>query len=495
MYAYDDIAENQMYITGGTSLNEVFQQPHCLPNTGHVSENCAQVSWSQLCIQLLHLTGEAKYADTLERIVYNQLLAAQKPSGEKLCYFSPLQGCKPFMSRTNCCTSSGPRGIALTTTYAYTLADDGVMVNFYEPSTLDARVKGVKLKLTQKTTYPLDGTVEIAVEPGEPVEFTLSVRIPQWCRSYTATVNGKPRPTEPGSGIYLQLSRKWKPGDTVKLDLKMPARLVKGTHTNEGFFAIRRGPLILALDTRLNPQMSHVRVSPAAEPDGTVKLTAVADPEQITPHAFKCEGLVCETVNNKVVLKSVPLVLTSFAEAGRTGSNYIVWLPSPDKAKTMPDSPFLFAMESWSRSGNKNGSFVDGDNSTLRVTFTRKKQDEDWFAVERQPPVTINSVFYAHGQCYHNGSWWDASKGEPRIQVKKTPEGEWQDVAAIDTYPDTTATDNKGLPNGKEFVVRFEPVKVIGIRIIGAPACGVNPKQNFASCAELLGVMENPEKR
>jgi len=124
-----------MYITGGTSLNEVFQQPHCLPNTGHVSENCAQVSWSQLCIQLLHLTGEAKYADTLERIVYNQLLAAQKPSGEELCYFSPLPGCKPFMSRTNCCTSSGPHGIALTTTYAYTLADDGVMVNFYEPST------------------------------------------------------------------------------------------------------------------------------------------------------------------------------------------------------------------------------------------------------------------------------------------------------------------------------------------------------------------------
>ena len=65
--AYADIVANRMYLTGGTSLGEHFQADHHLPNVGAVSENCAQVTWLQLCLELLRLTGEAKYADTLER--------------------------------------------------------------------------------------------------------------------------------------------------------------------------------------------------------------------------------------------------------------------------------------------------------------------------------------------------------------------------------------------------------------------------------------------
>jgi DUF1680 family protein len=73
--AYNDIVANQLYVTGGTSLGEHFQPPHRLPNTGAVSENCAHVTWLQLCAELLRITGEAKYADTLELTIYNHLLA------------------------------------------------------------------------------------------------------------------------------------------------------------------------------------------------------------------------------------------------------------------------------------------------------------------------------------------------------------------------------------------------------------------------------------
>ncbi len=73
-----------------------------------------------MAAQLLRITGEAKYADTIERIAYNHLLAAQKPDGEALCYFTPLAGKKPYGAGMNCCTSSGPRGIALLTTLTYT---------------------------------------------------------------------------------------------------------------------------------------------------------------------------------------------------------------------------------------------------------------------------------------------------------------------------------------------------------------------------------------
>ena len=493
LYAHDDIVENQMYLTGGTSLGEHFQKPHHLPNTGRVSENCAQVTWLQLCIQLLRITGDATYADSLERVVYNHLLAAQKPSGEALCYFTPLRGRKPYSRGTNCCTSSGPRGIALITTVAYTLKPDAIMVNLYEPSTLDAELAGTKITLTQHTRYPLDGAVELLVEPQKPAAFGLLLRIPGWCKSYTIAVNGKPLRAEPGSGIYLKLARQWHKGDRVALDLRMPARLVEGTHTNEGLVAVQRGPLVLAVDARLNPGRPPTQVSLAAQADGTLPLEPIADPEGIAAHAFRGQAIVPEADGDEVALRHAPLVLTSFAEAGQTGSTYAVWLPSAERLKRLRLSPFLLATESYSRRGNVDGRIADGDASTWRVTFDGKTRDDDWFAVQRPKPATIDTVVYAHGRCYHDGGWWDASKGKPRIQLKSSPDGAWEDAATLDRYPATTATDPKGLRDGAEFVVRFPPRPAVAIRVVGAPACGDDPRQAFASCAELQGLLHKPK--
>jgi hypothetical protein len=486
-FAHDDIVANQMYITGGTSLGEHFQDPHRLPNTGAVSENCAQVTWMQLAIQLVRLTGEAKYADTVETIVYNHLLASQKPSGEALCYFTPLVGQKGYGAGTNCCTSSGPRGIALITTIAYTLAPDALAVNLYEPSTLDAQVGGTKVKLAQRTTYPVGGTVDIAVDPEKPAKFGLMLRIPSWCRKYSATLNDKAVEGSAAGGQYLKMAREWKAGDRVHVEFDMPATLVQGTDTNEGLVAVRRGPLVLAFDARLNPALSGANVSPVAEADGTVSLAVAADPDGAAAHALKGEAWAAAEDGTH---KKVPLLLTSFAEAGRTGSRFAVWMPSKDRLKTVATSPFTAAKESWSREGNLSAGIADGDASTWRVTFNGQKRDEDWFAVERAEPTTINTIVYAHGHVYHDGGWWDASKGKPRLQIKKTPDGAWEDAAAIDAYPDTTAADPKGLADGKSFTVHIKPVKVVGIRVIGAAACGDNPSQNFTSCAELEGLME-----
>lgn len=491
--AYNDILADQMYLTGGTSLSEHFQEPHFLPNVGAVSENCAQVTWMQLCAQLLRFTGEAKYADTLERIVYNHLLAAQHPGGQSLCYFTPLRGQKNYDKGMNCCTSSGPRGIALISTLAYMTAPKAVMVNFYEPSTFEAEVSGVKTKITQMTRYPVEGTVEILVEPEKPVEFDLRLRIPAWCKSYVAELNSRAYPDNvPPSGRaaarspdgYSHISRQWNPGDKVGISFSMPAMLVKGTYTNEGFVAVERGPLVFAFDARLNPGLSPVNVSPVTRRDGTVALTPMTDASLGVAHAFRCEGLTAAAARDQVVLKKVPLVLTSFAEAGQSGSNFAVWLPGPEKLKQISASPFLFAKESWSADGNQSGSIADGDPATFRVTFNGKKQAEAWFAVERPDAVAIDTVVYAHGRSFHDGGWFDALQGKPRIQIKKTVGGPWEDAATIDDYPATTAADGKSIPDGKQFTVKLKPVRVAGIRVIGVPGSGDNPKQNFASCGE-----------
>jgi len=335
--AHDDIVENQMYITGGTSLGEHFQDPHQLPNVGAVSENCAHVTWLQLATQLLRITGEARYADTIERIAYNHLLAAQRPDGRALCYFTPLAGKKPYDGGMNCCTSSGPRGIALLTTLIYTLGPaDALCVNLYEASTLDVTLSGVKTKITQHTRYPLDGTVELAVQPERPVYFELRCRVPGWCKGYSAAVGGQSLPADAQPGQYLKISRQWQPGDRLRLEFAMPALLIRGTDTNKGLVAVQRGPLVLAMDTRLNPGLSPGGVSPLANADGTVGLTPAADPQGLAAHVFRCEAVTVATKGGPAGGKKVPLLLTSFAEAGQTGSEFAVWLPAAQRSKASP---------------------------------------------------------------------------------------------------------------------------------------------------------------
>ena len=490
LIAYDDIVANQMYITGGVSLGEHFQAPHHLPNTGAVSENCAQVTWLQLCIQLFRLTGDAKYADTIERIAYNHLLAAQKPSGEALCYFTPLAGKKPYTTSMNCCTSSGPRGIALLTTIAYTTGPRSIQVNFFEPSTLETTIEGVKVKIRQASWYPRHFAPDVIVEPEAPVNFSLLVRKPGWCSSGALVLNGKFLPDSPVQQGYMRISRAWHKGDHVQVAFDGPGAVVRGTGTNAGLVAVQRGEFLVALDARLNSDVPLTRVTPAVQPSGTVWLTQIDPPNGAVAHAFAGEGQVTEVVDGKKTMKTVPLVWTTFADAGASGSNFAVWFPSSERLKKMAAAPFLFGKESWSRRGNIEGSIADGDTSTWRVTFDGKPRADDWFAVERDQPAQINSVVFAHGHVYHDGGWFDASKGKPRVQVKKTPGGAWEDVATLDTYPATTATDAAKLADGQEFTVRFPATQAVGIRVIGVPACGDNPRQAFASCAELQGTME-----
>ena len=494
LYAYDDIVANQMYVTGGTSASEYFQDPHHLPNAGHVSENCTQVTWLQLAIQLLRLTGEARYADTIERIAYNHLLAAQKPDGAQLCYFTPLAGQKPYTAAMNCCTSSGPRGIALLTTVAYATAANSLMVNLYESSTFQAHVAGASIKVAQQTRYPLDGAIDLALEPASPIEFNLLLRIPGWCAAWKVWLNGAPLPSPAIPGTYFRITRTWSPGDRVRLELAMPGRLVEGNYSDEGLVAVERGPLVLAIDQRLNPELSIARVSPRAGDEGVVALEPAADPQKLAAHVFRGKGLTATVENDRTVLKEVPLLWTSFAEAGQTGSSMLVWLPSKSQLQRAPRLPFLFAKESYSRPGNVDGSIADGDRSTYRTTCDARMQLEDWFAVQRDQPVTINTVVFAHGRVSHDGGWWDTAKGKPRIQILAAADGSWEDVGVLESYPQTDATTRPQIPDGKSFLVRFPASRAVAIRIVGAPACGDSPQQSFASCAELQGFNQSGGK-
>src|SRR5207248_10938890 len=151
--AWEDIVAHQLYVTGTASHGEHFHAPFDLPNGqgANLGETCVTVTWIQLNEQLLRLTGEARYGDELERSYYNHLAAAQRPDGAQWCYYTSLEGTKPYGATTNCCLSSGPRGMALAPEMAFLKyrADgaDGLAVNLLESARAAVRLDGVEVRI------------------------------------------------------------------------------------------------------------------------------------------------------------------------------------------------------------------------------------------------------------------------------------------------------------------------------------------------------------
>lgn len=486
--AWEDVDARRLYITGTASIGEYFLDDFNLPNGENVNigETCVTVTWLQMNMHLLRLTGAARYADALERAAFNHLFGSQRPDGRAWCYYTPLEGRKPYGSHTTCCLSSGPRGVALLP-FAAAMADDrgGLVVNLYGAGVIRADLPAGPVRLEIDTRYPFSGRVDIRVRAREGARFPLRLRIPDWASGAGAEVNGG-RTTHTAAGEYLTLDRAWSDGDTVRLELPMAVRLIKGRHGNVGKAAAMWGPLVLALDTALNPDIRLMKQAAFATDGDTLPgRWSRADGRMV----FTAKGTLAAEPN------PMPLRLTPFATAGQDGdSRFMVWVARQGRAEKASGSGSLFygGRVGFSRPGNQNGDIADDDPITFRVTWTSTREDRDWYSVSLPEPARISCVVYMHGRSFNNGGWFDASSGKPEVQVRSAPDAPWRTVATLNAYPDTTATDNRGLVDGQAFSVSFEPVDASAIRIIGAPAHGDSPGQNFTSCAELQAF--GPEK-
>jgi uncharacterized protein len=103
----------------------------------------------------------------------------------------------------------------------------------------------------------------------------------------------------------------------------------------------------------------------------------------------------------------------------------------------------------------------------------------------------MKRFLFAHGKTTPNGGWFDATAGKPRIQVKRTKDGAWETVAELTDYPATTAKNSAEMEGGENVTCKLPgAIKAWGVRVIGKPACGENPQQSSASCAELQAFSE-----
>lgn len=251
--AWRDIVTKRRYITGTASYFEQFTPDHRLPPGEAVGEGCVTVTWLQLNLHLLQLTGNVEYADELERTIYNALPAAQSPHTGKVAYFVPLVGKRHFGShdkgtpQISCCTSSIPRGLAMIPAFAAGMLDGKPALLQYIPGKHVIRDDFV---LRLRGDYPQGGELKIEVETTQAGQQTLVLRVPEWADGFAAEVDGKVY--KPEKSRWLEIDRQWSAGDVVKVSIPLSLRIVEDGDKTTNSVAFMRGPQVLATDTAID---------------------------------------------------------------------------------------------------------------------------------------------------------------------------------------------------------------------------------------------------
>ena len=273
---WHNVTTKQMYVTGavgagggdskrGDPLHEAFVADYHLPSRSGYCETCSNIGNAMWNWRMLTLTGDAKYADVMERVLYNSMLSALSADGKQFFYCNPLkwtgeqEGPTKHHTATRwsvhscyCCPPQVARTIAGLSNWAYGVADHEVWVHLYGGSTLATQLPdGTEISIKQTTNYPWDGHIAITFQntPEKPV--ALKLRIPAWAKGATVKVNGKVSKTPAKPTSYATIKRKWSAGDTVELDLPMKVRLLEAhpklTELNNAV-AVTRGPIVYCLE-------------------------------------------------------------------------------------------------------------------------------------------------------------------------------------------------------------------------------------------------------
>lgn len=286
---WDNIQDTQTYITGGigsTSIGEAFTFDYNLPNDTVYAETCASIGLIFFANRMLHLDIRGKYADIMEKALYNAIIGSVAMDGKHFFYVNPLEvwpeacGKDPIKFHVKpvrqswfgcaCCPPNLVRLIESLGSYIYSYNHETVFVNLYIGSKAEISLDGKELRLIQDTSYPWGGTVDFEVNLENSLEFTLALRLPEWCTGAKVKVNVEEIDTSMHiNNGYILIKRAWKNKDTVSLELDMPVQIISAhpqVRADAGKVAIQRGPIVYCIEEADNGNnLSAISIDLASE--------------------------------------------------------------------------------------------------------------------------------------------------------------------------------------------------------------------------------------
>lgn len=290
---WENMVNKKMYITGGLGARhdgEAFGDNYELPNKTAYSETCAaigSVDWNQ---RMFQLTGNAKYADVIERTLYNGLIAGISLDGTQFFYPNPLESDGEYAFNhgaatrqpwfdCSCCPTNLIRFIPSIPEHIYAQNSNNLYVNLFISSKAQISLDKQALNVELQTNYPYHGKITLHVSPAKPSTFNLNLRIPGWARnevtpgdlySYRSNstdnivlkVNGENEPLVMKNG-YAVISRKWKKGDIVSVELPIEVKQVIANEIVEedrDKIAFEYGPLVYCAEEADNGTLNEMKI-------------------------------------------------------------------------------------------------------------------------------------------------------------------------------------------------------------------------------------------
>jgi uncharacterized protein len=488
---WDNVAGKKLHITGGIGAHaagESFGADYELPNMSAYNETCAAVGNDFWNHRLFLLHADAKYIDVMERTLYNGLISGVSLDGKTFFYQNPLEATgfagkdqrSPWFG-VACCPGNITRFMASVPGYVYAERDDAIWVNLYVASTADIKLdNGRTVHLTQETRYPWEGAVKMTLAPDQTGTLTIHVRIPGWSRNEPVAtdlyrfadggaspvvlkVNGRAVPVKLDKG-YADLTRTWKKGDTISLDIPMPVRRVLANNyvaADRGRVAIERGPIVYAAEWVDNPDG---KVRNLMLPD-SVKLTAEYRPSLLNgvevvngkavALAFDAQGQVTKREQD---LTLIPY----YAWANRGRGQMAVWLPDSDAAAHPLPYPTMVTTATVTVSGRPQQRNVEViKDGEIPAASNDHASYFDWYPA-RGNQETVDYTFAQPAKVSECGLYWFDDTGQGSVRVPAAWRLLYKDG---DQWKPVQTNDEFGVARNQFNTVKFTPVTTTMLRV------------------------------
>lgn len=407
---FDDVTGKKMYVTGGigsSGSNEGFTRAFDLPNETAYCETCASVGMALWAHRMFLLTGETRYADVLEREVYNNIPAGVSHSGNRFFYDNPLASRGdtervPWFDCA-CCPPNVARFLPSIGERMYAVSGREIHVILYAASTAEVELSGRKVKIEQQTDYPRSGNVRILVTPTGRMSFVLRLRVPGWCTKATVEPVLEAVRSQANPGDEFVFEKVWKVGDSVVLNLEMPPRRIRAdpsVEADRGRVALAKGPVVYAFEG-----IDHAGSASSLSLPADAEIAEAFDPQRLGGTTLLRAKGVQSFPKDPFHRSTRPAELTAIPYclwANRGKTEMVVWVPEDPALADVPGGGVslvrggvrLSASHCWR--GDTLAALDDGslprnssDDTIPRFTFWNHTGTKEWIQVELDAPKRI----------------------------------------------------------------------------------------------------------